>query len=275
MFRHKAWPYPGRTLKPHIMKLTRILGISAVCAGLLMTACSKDKTPNARNGSQASFYLTDEPGDFDAVFVDVQSIEVKTDLGFQTVAVNKGVYNLLDFTDGNDTLLADAFIEGDSIKEVRLILGVNNSVVVDGVTYELQTPSAQQSGLKVKYNQALESTTDYNLVLDFDAGKSVVLTGNGKYILKPVIRIFAKEDVSSSISGVVMPDSLISRVEAIRNQTDTFGTYTTVLTGEYKISGLSEGTYEVRAMNNGNVVSKSNIMLSAGTDIVLDTLFIQ
>jgi hypothetical protein len=58
----------------------------------------------------------------------------------------------------------------------------------DSVLYDLETPSAEQSGLKIKIDKNLGFTTD-SLTLDFDADKSILETGNGKFILKPVIKV--------------------------------------------------------------------------------------
>lgn len=44
----------------------------------------------------------------------------------------------------------------------------------------------------------------YTLMLDFDAAQSIVLTGNGKYLLKPVIRAIP-QSVSGAITGIVSP----------------------------------------------------------------------
>jgi hypothetical protein len=74
------------------------------------------------------------------------------------------------------------------LKELRLILGPGNSVMKDSVLYDLDTPSAQQSGLKIKIDKSLGLAFD-SLTVDFDAEKSIVETGNGKFILKPVIRV--------------------------------------------------------------------------------------
>ena len=60
----------------------------------------------------------------------------------------------------------------------------------------LTTPSAQQSGLKLNakpFDVAEGQTVE--LVLDFDAARSVVRAGNsGKYLLKPVITVIAVLD---------------------------------------------------------------------------------
>ena len=104
------------------------------------------------------------------------------------LSTNAGVYNLLDFQNGLDTLLATGTVPGDVLMELRFLLGDNNSVVVDGVQFPLDAPSAQDSGLKIKVDQALN--LDINtLTLDFDAQQSILQTGAGAYKLKPVIRI--------------------------------------------------------------------------------------
>ena len=43
------------------------------------------------------------------------------------ISSNPGIYNLLDFTNGKDTLIADAELSGGSNSQIRLILGDNNS----------------------------------------------------------------------------------------------------------------------------------------------------
>ena len=155
---------------------------------LAFIACDKgdnkgDVTLNIR--------LTDGPGDYQQVNVDIQEIRIKTTndtAQWVLLNTNAGVYNLLEFQNGVDTLLATGTISSDTLKEVRFILGNNNSVMVDSVLYALDTPSAQESGLKVKVDQHLH--LDINtLTLDFDAEKSVLKTGNGAYKLKPVIKV--------------------------------------------------------------------------------------
>ena len=61
-----------------------------------------------------------------------------------------------------------------------------------GEKIALKTPSGQESGLKVQVHQEVTGGILYRLTLDFDAGRSIVKAGNsGKYLLKPVLRIFS------------------------------------------------------------------------------------
>ena len=95
---------------------------------------------------------------------------------------------MLDYASGNDTLIGfDSIINVQTISQIRLLLGNNNTIVDDGETYDLETPSAQTSGLKIQVHAELQPNNSYKVVLDFDSEESIIKTGNNKYKLKPVI----------------------------------------------------------------------------------------
>ena len=104
--------------------------------------------------------------------------------------VNAAVYDVLKLVNDDDTLLADANIPSGRLHQLRLVLGTENYVKIEGTTQliKLETPSAQQSGLKLNIQQDVLDGILYTITLDFDVAKSIVKTGNNKYILKPTIR---------------------------------------------------------------------------------------
>ncbi len=226
------------------MKALLKLGAVIVAGIILITACKKDST---NNPSQAGLQvrMTDAPGEYDAVYVDVRDVMVSSsvdDGGWVSVSsVRPGIYNLMDLRNGVDTLLADGFVPAGRINQIRLILGTNNSVVKDGVTYPLSTPSAQQSGLKIKFQTDLVGGRIHLIMLDFDAGRSIVENGNGDFHLKPVIRAFI-DSTTGVISGQLDP-SVVANVSAI-SATDEGGTYSD-LSGRFVIKGLKAGVYNV------------------------------
>jgi hypothetical protein len=170
------------------MKIYPLL-CTVFCAALLIWACKKDNTPS--DTTTLNIHLTDGPGDYQEVNVDILEVRVKladTSGPWVSLNTNAGIYNLLDFQNGVDTLIASGPVPLDVLKEVRLILGPNNTVMKDSVVYHLDTPSAEQSGLKIKIDKSLGLVLD-SLTLDFDAAKSIVETGSGKFILKPVIKV--------------------------------------------------------------------------------------
>jgi hypothetical protein len=81
---------------------------------------------------------------------------------------------------GRSALLVDTDFEPGDLKEIRLVLGPNSTVMTrDGQVYDLKTPSGQTSGVKLKLNNAtLRERETFQLLLDFDVAKSIVQRGN-------------------------------------------------------------------------------------------------
>lgn len=236
---------------------------------LSFVACKKNQTSGT---SRLTVSLTDDPGSYDAVNVDIQDIQVNTgsDTGWTSLPLaRKGVYNLLDFKNGLDTLLTSSELPAGTLSQIRLVLGNNNSVVVNGVNNPLSTPSAQQSGLKLNVHATLVEGIEYKLWLDFDAGRSVVETGNGNYILKPVIRTYS-EATSGAIKGSVVPANSHSTAYAIQNTTDTIASAVADTTsGNFLIGGLPAGNYSVAIHAGGyaDTTLPGNVTTGSVTDL--------
>ena len=178
------------------MKTMRILSALLFLAttSLLLICCTKQK-----NSSRLTVYLTDAPAAYDALNIDIARVEIKSgsdqgDDGWQELPVNAGIYNLLEFTNGMDTLLSSVELPAGKVSQLRLILGTNNTIVVNGTStpLPLATPSALTSGLKFNIHANLVEGVEYKLWIDFDAARSVVVTGNTDYKLKPVLRTFTE-----------------------------------------------------------------------------------
>ena len=205
----------------------------------LISSCKNDSSK-----AHLSVNMTDASGNYDAVMVDIQSIEITGSTG-NTVVLNakSGIYNLLDLSNGLDTLIATGDIEAGTMSQIRLILGSNNTVMIGGVVYPLSTPSAMQSGLKLEINKTFEAGVSYSILLDFDASKSIVVTGNGVYQLKPVIRTIDTA-ISGSLKGSL---SLALKNVVITAKSADAITYTTTTNknGAFLFAGLPEGTYDI------------------------------
>jgi hypothetical protein len=209
---------------------------------LLFFACKKNN--NNSSTAHVTVKLTDAPGAFDAVIVNIKSVVVVTNNGEYTLNVNGGPIDILRLRLGKDTILADQDIPAGTIQQVRLILNDSgNRVIIGGTSYDLTTPSGQTSGVKLNVHDNLTAGIAYTMLLDFDAAQSIVLTGNGKYILKPVIRAIPQA-VSGALTGIVSPAVASPKVYAITG-TDTVGTVTDG-TGKFYFPGLAAGTYNVQ-----------------------------
>ncbi|HWZ36445.1 MAG TPA: DUF4382 domain-containing protein [Mucilaginibacter sp.] len=211
---------------------------------LCFFACKKGDTTNVSNTTHVTVRMTDAPGAFDAVILSIKSVVIVTDKGEQTLSVGGGPIDILRFRSGKDTILAAQDIPAGTIQQVRLVLNDSgNRVIVGGVSHDLTTPSGQTSGVKLNVHDQLTAGIAYTMKLDFDAAQSVVLTGNGKYILKPVIRTVATA-ASGALTGVVSPAASSPKVYAIMG-TDTVGAVADA-NGKFYFPGLSAGTYQVK-----------------------------
>ena len=137
--------------------------------------------------------LTDNPTELEEVNIDLQGVVIygkkrHTERDSIELGTKAGIYNLLDFQNGLDTLIASAEVDFETIKEVRLILGENNTVKAGGEVYDLKIPGNAKNGLRIKLCIPLEEFEEFILELDFDAEKSVKKTGQG-YLMKPVIKV--------------------------------------------------------------------------------------
>ncbi|SFD88130.1 protein of unknown function [Chitinophaga sp. CF118] len=242
-------------------------------AMLFIAACSKDNDNSGK--SRLSVYLTDDPSTYDAVLIDIQDIQVNTTTdtasGWQSInLLRPGVYDLLKFRNGLDTVLASAEIPAGKISQIRLILGSNNSVVINGASYPLETPSSQQSGLKLNVHAQLEAGIEYKLWIDFDAKRSIVVTGGGTYILKPVIRTYAQA-TSGSVKGITLPATGVNWIYAIQNTDTIASAKPDLITGGFLISGLSSGSYTISidaaAPLNDTTVNGVNVTVGQVSDL--------
>lgn len=220
-----------------------ILMFTFAAIAMSFNACSDD---NSTSGSYAyKVRLTDAPGPFSEVNVDIQAVEVIGSNGDAvTLNTEAGIYNLLDFTNGVDTLIATSTLTDSRVEQIRLILGPNNTVVLDGVTYPLSTPSAEQSGLKLQIHQDLVADIDNSIILDFDANASIIQTGNGTYKLKPVLRPVVAA-ISGNIRGSISPIGTLAMVTV--TSADNLLVYTSNVDaeGNFQVGGLPAGTYTV------------------------------
>ena len=267
------------------MKITQLLPFAAV-ALLGLASCSK--SDDAANTSKLEVRLTDAPGDFQKVVLDVRQIEVHlkdegNPDGWKMLNFSPQAINILDYVNGKSALLvSDDFAPGD-LKEIRLILGPDSYVIGrDGLRYDLKTPSGQTSGVKLKLEKAtLKQRETFQLLLDFDVAKSIVERGNWKpgndkkerYLLKPVIRVVA-QDLRGGISGTVSPAAARPQILAIRSGIlgpDTVSTSADV-SGAYQITGLPAGTYRVEYFPSTTGQPAYRTVTRTGITVVNDQL---
>lgn len=231
---------------------------------ILCSCNDSDSNGVAKSEPTISVRLVDAPGDYEAVNVEVVDVMIKMDddsnddNGWISLEANNETVNLLDFTGGFSKVLVEKFpVPAGTLSQMRLVLGDGNTIVIkdendEDETFSLKTPSAQQSGLKLKTNTLIEEGFTYDFVLDFDVKKSIVHTGNSEnIILKPVLNVSVEAN-SGIIEGKVSPSDVPSMASVLVDDKGTPETDDDVIisaytndAGEFALWGVPAGTYEV------------------------------
>jgi hypothetical protein len=228
---------------------------------IFITSCQKEintsHTVNVNKPHAVTIFLTDDPVPvLDSVFIDLQKLEVKleddslSNGGWVSLNIHPGVYNILRFRNGMDTLFASGTLPNAKIQKIRLTLGANNSVMKNGQVFPLNVHSNDREIIAnvEPFNFDIVPPDQVLFWIDFDAGRSIQVDNSGPgnnngYRLKGHIKLFSRSH-SGRIEGKVLPAAANPLVMAI-NGTDTTTAIPDFQDGEYKIVGLHAGNYKV------------------------------
>ncbi|HVW99190.1 MAG TPA: DUF4382 domain-containing protein [Candidatus Babeliaceae bacterium] len=279
------------------MKTQRLLVLLAaiflMILSMIFSACRKDAVTGNANippgKTMLSVHLLDAPADFQKVLIDIQGIRVKVDTCnrtqwnynwmwdrehgcdswhdykdtcdvWDTLNINPGVYDLLTLQNGADTLLASGLFFSGNIERIKITLGSNDSVMVDSVMYPLSLFGNFNYVYADVMGISLDSITasDLSMYLDFNVERSI-LDFNGKYWLKPFVKIFGMNN-TGTIEGKVRPVHSSGMIMAY-NDTDTGYAKPDHYGGAFMVRGLSPGIYSlyIQGINGYKDTTLSNI----------------
>ncbi len=257
------------------MKKNNLFGLMAGFIVILVSACS-----TGHETARVRISLVDSPGDFDEADIDVQSVQLNSnpdatdsDNSWITVQNEAGPVNLLDYTNGEELTLSDTEFPTGKLSLIRLVLGSDNSIIVNGNKYDLAN-SMNQQGLTVRVDQILKEGNFYNFHIDFDLSRSILDLGNGRYILKPVLRLIGMSD--SGLSGNVFPAQENVAILLLSGKDTVASSYAIAGTSGYKVLGIAAGAYSVifDPGKNSKYESKTlnNVLLTSGEVNSIDSL---
>jgi hypothetical protein len=241
-------------------------------------------------GAQGSmrFAMTDAPAcGYDHVWVTVEKVSVHQsasasdgDAGWVDLPVTPARrIDLLTLTNGVLEELGTTPLAAGHYSQVRLVLSSNagtnppaNAVQpTGGSVVALSTPSAQQSGLKLKVNADVAAGQTADLVLDFDACQSVVKSGtSGQYVLKPVIAVVPR--VVTGIQGVVSPSLPLGSTTVSAQQGGAVVRSTAPdASGQFSIPFLAAGTYTLVITSDAHATGVVTSVPTGTTTTVVGT----
>jgi len=268
--------------------------ILCLVVGSLLTACGGGGSSSGGGTGTVSTSLTDSSTDeYQAVYVTIARVDVHLGGGlddqasWQTIATPNKTYNLLELVNGAREHLNLATLPTGHYTQMRLIIsdslpqttppGINvfnrphphaNYVIDQGtfttdegylsLIHELKVPSGPNTGFKIVngFDINLNETTE--LILDFDASRSVVVAGkSGQYLLKPTVKVLSTDFyaiVQGKVSDTATPPVALEGA-SVTTQTETdieAATQTGALIGEINyMLFVVPGTYKLVATKDG------------------------
>ncbi len=188
----------------------------------LLGGCGSSSTDGGGRTGTVSLHLTDATiNGVQAVYVTIEEVSVHKNEGgtWKVIAEPNRTYNLLEVVNGVREELGIAVLETGHYTQLRMQVreqpdgGINtlseshpygNYVIDNSDEYqELKIPSGYQTGVKVVCGFDINENQTTELILDFDASRSIVEAGSSEnLLLKPSIKVFELDEYSI-ITGTV------------------------------------------------------------------------
>lgn len=156
----------------------------------------------AQDGGRVVFTMKDAAADMGSVQkveVTIDSVSVHTAAeGWTTVSSTSATYDLLTLkAEGNQVVLADVQLKEGTYNQVRL--DISKVVVTDADgEHEAKLPSGE---LKIVGDVEVKENTTSAATFDFIVDESLHMTGNGQYIMAPVVQFESRTDAVVDVSG--------------------------------------------------------------------------
>ena len=254
---------------------------SAIIAALFLSSsiagCDSSSEPTETTGT-FNVRITDSPAAFDAVNITFSEISVNQS-GGSDIVVNDSTQtiNLIEWSNGLSTPLGSIELETGTYNQIRLLIE-SASVTIDGVISDVTVPSGAQTGLKLTHQFTLEAGSTYDLMIDFDASRSIVSHGpkaNPTYSLKPTIRLVAMP-TTGSISGTVSTPVNVPVALAMSGSDTVTTVFVDTMSGEFQLAFLEAGLYDVVVEDStGARFDSAAVEVTVGTDNDLGSISLQ
>ncbi|WP_020676205.1 DUF4382 domain-containing protein [Geopsychrobacter electrodiphilus] len=284
------------------LKVMRNLKIALLClsAAFLLTACGGGNSSGTSHGTLSTALTDSTTDEFQAVYVTITSVEVHHDGDdtWETVATPDKTYNLLDLVNGVSTPLGVSSLATGHYTQMRLIIGntpeiginmfgmqhpyANYAIDQTGAVHDMKVPSGSNSGLKIVNGFDINENQTTELLLDFDAMRSVVKAGSsGQYLLKPTIKVLNSAYYASAFGTITDAGNALQSGALVTAQVTApaaldakdqvvidAGTLTDD-NGEYALR-LEAGDYNLVTSQTGYLPACTAVTLQAGNPIMVD-----
>lgn len=288
------------------MKQLRLILAGSFLSMLTFMSCNNDE-PQGSKG-RINVHLTDSPYPIELIesaYVTIDKVEIRQHLesntgedenSFVIISEEEMEIDLLELTNGTTEQIATVDLEAGTYDQIRLHVVDARVKLIDGSEFDLTVPSGSSSGLKIKFNPAIQlsegQTSD--VLLDFDVSRSFVVKGqigtniNG-FNFKPVVRgVFL--GLAGRIEGNVsdtdgnplenamvklwVPGDEINGDDEGDDDTDEDKLQVSTFTetdGNFKLIGIPAGSYSVSCELEGYAGDTiNNVSVASGQSVALD-----
>lgn len=229
------------------MRKVRMSLVAVATCLVAFTACDK-KTSNDSKEAGLTIKMTDAPGDYAALNVEIERVDVYSESsGWVTVSNESQMVNVLELTNGATTTLATSTeLEAGLYTQVAVYLGSDNSLQVQSDGEYASLNVGGEGMLVIDINEEISANSSSEVLLDFNVAESVVEV-NGEFFLDPTINFIA--DAETGVQGQVDAEGMAS-VTLSNGSGSSFNAYTDA-NGHFLIQGVAEGTYTLTVVAQG------------------------
>lgn len=269
-----AWQKHFRNLKYTVMKRILLLMLLGG-VGFTMQACKKNK--EVAQGKM-EVRMTDSPGDFVALNVQIMKIEAYLDnSGWVVLNETTKEINVLDLTNGAEVTISNATtVQPGLYTKLRLTFSGESSLTINGAsgpnTVGLSFNSNYSHQVEIPVHCQVNSGITSSILLDFNVALSVKQNNQG-YELNPVVTEIVNPEtgVQGHLDGTTQAAVILS------NGSSNFSTYVNNK-GYFMIRGVPDGTYllKIEGKQSGDAAlfqkSIQNVTISEGQIKSLGTI---
>lgn len=229
--------------------MTLRLLLAAALAAAALAGCGRDPAGPGSGTGTVRVRLTDAPAAYDSVILMIRQVSIHRaglpeESGWEIVRPDSvAAYDLLQLRNGVFATLGEAPVPAGTYTQVRLLLADGSYVVEDGIAHPLTVPSGLQTGLKLTGTFVVPAGGTVEVGLDFDAARSIHVTGNGRHMLKPTVRVVPIA-LSGVITGLALPPGAGEWAHAIAGD-DTVASAVPEADGRFTLALLPPGVYTV------------------------------
>ncbi len=152
------------------------------CILVLATSCSKEDSHNEQ-GAMVSVKIKGASDDVSQILLDIEEVQLLVgDNEFDSNSwisldmATTGIYNLSQYADESELLLVDnTLIAAGQIKKIKLILGVENSIMINNEKKNLVSYNTELASSNI-VSTTLQANKGYEFVMEFEADNSIIMS---------------------------------------------------------------------------------------------------